>query len=247
MDIITAKLGANMAKSDLVASGQIGGEGQTLATIFADGTYVFETGVYNFNATAPLYSVGDTITVALDGVEYTSVVKLFEMGGVAVEYVGNPVMLGLEDNGMPFLMQQMNYGGTLFTSIGIIEELESETTQHTLAVYKVEQTITPIDPKYLPPSSGGGLPVVELTPAIELNGSAPLTTEESAMMDEMAAQGMPFICKCVLVEGDSAQTMTAVMNYSGAGGISMFVGGFAVISVNISNAEGSWVAGAAIL
>lgn len=63
-----------------------------------------------------------------------------------------------------------------------------------------DPSTVPEDTVALVPSSGGGLPVVELTTVATTEGAA-LTDAENAKMNEMSAAGMPFILKCPADDG----------------------------------------------
>lgn len=97
------------------------------------------------------------------------------------------------------------------------------------------ETIHPIDPKFLP---GAVVPVVELTtePAAE---GATLTAEESAMMEEVFATGLPFVLKCTF-DTSIISVMCSMLNMGG-----MMVGYVGSIGDNtkifVNKMEGVWI------
>lgn len=96
------------------------------------------------------------------------------------------------------------------------------------------ETIHPIDPKFLP---GVCLPVVEIATQPTDEG-APLTAEESAKMDEVAAMGLPIVCR-VKIDDEASITAVLLMMKSETGtAYSCVLEGASQLS--IVNINGSW-------
>lgn len=158
MDILTAKLGANMAKSELAENGQIGyTETSAPVVVIPDGSYEFSDGEYVVeNTQCP--KAGDPITLTLDGVVYSGAAKEINLDGLSVIYIGNAVLFG-EDTGENYMVGFIPAEGSC--AVYVIDEASNQTAAtHTVELSFQTQTIHPIDPKYLP---GVCLPVVELS------------------------------------------------------------------------------------
>ena len=79
------------------------------------------------------------------------------------------------------------------------------------ATISTAETIHTIDPKYLPPSAGGGLPVIELTTVLDGSGEyVVLTDEEGAQLNAAMEQGMPIVIKGMLNNGADAMALAGV-------------------------------------
>ena len=145
-----------------------------------------------------------SFTVAYDGVTYectavtanvNAMVTGVFIGNLSLEYMG-------DDTGEPFLIMFLAANNSnLFT-------VKAPGT-HTVAIYTQTETITPIDPKYLP---GVCLPVVEIA------DFTALTEAEQAKLT--ACIGMPIVLKCELGPG---VPVAVVMTY-GFTGEHQFVG-----------------------
>lgn len=100
------------------------------------------------------------------------------------------------------------------------------------------ETVIPIDPKYLPESSGGGLPVVEIE-VITTDGVA-LSEEQAAILDSL--NGMPFILNANTV-GDF-NNVRAPMTYMElpAAGIRAYIVTLFTLAINITTNGNGWSA-----
>ena len=91
----------------------------------------------------------------------------------------------------------------------------------------VIETIHTIDPKYIPwnsapggGSSGGGIPIVELTTMGDQAG-VPVSDEENAKLNEATANGVPFFVKLPISDGLIAPTTIAFYENEVAGVIAI--------------------------
>jgi hypothetical protein len=136
------------------------GEEYKLAEILPEGEYDFVGGGYQVQSYTQPFSVGDKIMTVIDGVKYIDVVKevpnALAAGNTAA--VNDPNFT----TDPPYVISAFKssvgiwvYGIALLTEVDIEAE-EPKTTQHTVAIYKIEETtIIPIDPKYLPEGGVG--------------------------------------------------------------------------------------------
>lgn len=87
-------------------------------------------------------------------------------------------------------------GAGVFVMCMLGSEIGIEDVEVALYVSLIEfaETIHPIDPKFIPAGVGGGLPVVELTTIVPIDGTqAILTADETAAIQAAAAMNMPCI------------------------------------------------------
>lgn len=149
MDIIAAKLGANMAINSLENSGQIGSIAVNKEIIFPFMALEFEvldeetgiSGVSIHASTELLEAAVDnkSLTFTFDGTNYLCPANYLEGMGVLW---GNGSFFGMEDTGEPFAFGvDVNKLQTSFLCItgGI----------HTAEISLVSETIKPIEPKFL--------------------------------------------------------------------------------------------------
>lgn len=140
--------------------------------------------------------VGKTYTVVVDSGKYEAVCKKID----GTTYLGNLYIVDpevAEDTGECFFV------GDLVTE----EDRDgfcAFVTDGSTSISIETETIHPIDQKYLP---GVCLPVVEIATQPTDEG-APLTAEESAKMDEVAAMGLPIVCRAKI---DDEASITAVL------------------------------------
>ena len=110
------------------------------------------------------------------------------------------------------------------------------------------ETITPIDPKYLPSGGGGGLPVVEITSVKKTDGTTyALSETEAAAMEAAAETGLPICAKFNVSDGgEIALNFSAVLSYMSVPAIGTSAYAFAVDvetwSYYIAKEDGVWVA-----
>lgn len=143
--------------------------------------------------------VGKGYTVTTDSGVFTSVCKT---DGLYI-YLGNMKFFGGEDTGESFVACMAK------ESVWFFLALDYASGSHMKIVS--EETIHPIDQKYLP---GVCLPVVELTTEPTADG-VELTAEESAKMDAVAENIMPFIVKFV-VDGLVVAVMVSAVGIPGS-------------------------------
>ena len=172
------------------------------------------------------------IWVVLDGVTY-------ECEGVdngaAIRY-GNLVSFGKENTGEPFALEfnktSTNCYFGIFDPNNPAEGLDDR--EYTLGIYTQTETITPIDPKYLPSGGGGGLPVVELS--TEIVNEAVLTADEGAMLTAAAGKRLPTVLRFPYADN----TMTAVAflsEFDGGRGLGIVMG---IQSIQFYDEGGTW-------
>ncbi|MBR5795758.1 MAG: hypothetical protein IKY26_06410 [Erysipelotrichaceae bacterium] len=137
------------------------GEEKTLTPFWNEETFDFMTYTsmpyYFYNQSMPnnLLIVGDTYTVVWDGIEYPDLVC--EYGGYnGYECIGATMSTdgdGSVGNEYPFSINVQKYMGD--DIIAYIATNDDSAT-HTIAIYKQDENIKTLDPKYLPEGIGGG-------------------------------------------------------------------------------------------
>jgi hypothetical protein len=137
------------------------------------------------------FEVGKNYTVTTDSGTYLTVCKKIIVDEQELIMLGNAVVWGMEDTGEPFIIL-LFYEDEQWL-IGCIDF-----NCGTHMTVSTAETIHTIDPKFLPPSSGGGLPVVELTTLPTPNG-AELTFDEWKQIYDL--NGMPCILLCTVYDG----------------------------------------------
>ncbi len=146
MDMITAKLSANMAISELVENGQVGRADVKKQTAAEPFVYpAGKNGVDGIKANYEYLIEEATYIVTIDGVEYKTVGR---HNGYPIFFIGNELLVdGNEDTGEPFGIELPD-DGNLNWSRMVLKEKPTEDTHVTIEL--VEETVQPIDPKYLP-------------------------------------------------------------------------------------------------
>lgn len=127
--------------------------------IVPEASYTLENGETVLLVTEPL-SEGDEVTLVIDGTEYTETVKVIDLGGESSLYLGNLTTLELDIGAdKPYLVLPGADGSAV--GFGLIEEVleDVETSTHTIGIYVMEETTTPISGKYFPE---GGVGYTEL-------------------------------------------------------------------------------------
>lgn len=104
-------------------------------------TFTLEDGVVVTEWTEPLVE-GDTYIVKWDGVEYTSVAKSYTFEGSTFVCIGNLVVIGEEDNGIPF------YATT--DGVFILIDYDETATERTVGVIHRYEKYHQLDPKFVP-------------------------------------------------------------------------------------------------
>lgn len=113
------------------------------------------------------------------------------------------------------------------------------------------ETITPIDPKYLPSGGGGGLPVVTLSTVVPVNAEdAILSAEESAAFALAAEKQTPVCCIFTTVINGISLISSAVLNVFSDNGSTIFCGeinpvffGFASLFVGVIPSDNGYSIG----
>lgn len=194
--------------------------GEFEAQEFEDGAYAVWTGILDIRD-------GDKISVTWNGKQYTC--TAFDLDGMCG--FGNLSLVGGDDTGEPFLYAPYAEDGVT-TAAGFIT---LDMGNISISVTCVNETVHPIDPKYLP---GVCLPMVEIStiPA----GVAPvtLTAEESAVLEDLAATKLPIVLQ---LNGNDV-IVTCVSGYTnmfGSDGFLGFLGGASFIVMKDEN--GAWI------
>jgi hypothetical protein len=140
-------------------------------------------------------------------------------------------------------------GETFLVFVGEDTTIVDKNLGTSATISQETETIHPIDPKYLPSGSGGGLPVVELETVIEIDASEPPELSESdiAKLNEVYNGGT----KCFVVSFPVTGlpfTPSLVVTKASGDGIDCFAGVMATIiqkpaSVIISYVDGMWTIG----
>lgn len=149
MDIITAKLGAKMAQSELKANGQVGYTSPP-ETVFQTALGEVE-GISTYEAPGKLgLVVGNTYTVRLADGDYECVCVGGEVDGLEFHWLGNGGLIGYADTGETFVVVEMEVSPEV-TEVGWMTTVIDTNVGASCTVIASE-TIHTIDPKYLPPS-----------------------------------------------------------------------------------------------
>ena len=106
---------------------------------------------------------GKVYTVTVDGVEYKCEAKSTTMEGAEIIVLGNGFMFGVQGNGEPWYIAY-----TAVYQMCAFGWEEYKETDPTISIYEGEETIHPIDPKYLPSGGGGGLKIDMADYGVEL-------------------------------------------------------------------------------
>ena len=190
MDVIAAKLGANMAKADLVANGQIGSV-ETQTTLIEEVTVKAGKYTYYRNSATPAdilakVAVGKTYNLYIGDVKYECVAReshYFQW------YLGNHAKMdNTLDTGENFVV------GYCVGNRGELDVIIPKVSVNTPVRWEFEEeTVHTIDPKYLP--NPADLPsdwIVALKAALESSGGNIVTFgAESAYSDaERMEMGM---------------------------------------------------------
>lgn len=132
------------------------------------------------------FDVGDVCKVIFDGVEYICTVG---SSGEGERYIGD---YDGNDEAIPFCFVIFDMQTQWRFSV-YADNIEPS---HSFALYVQTETIHPIDPKYLPSGSGGGLPKIEVFFADPDNGTTELTPEQINVVKAAAVDGMPLLVSC---------------------------------------------------
>lgn len=200
MDLIAAKLGANMAISELLVSGQIGGGESKIITYDGNGEKVDILGNgETYAKVSAEYVNGNNISKIVRAVAENN-------GELAGEVVYTKAELGIE---VTDIATMVSYNDTLLV-ISAVADIEGVLEKGTYVLDKIMGvegdkaytwissieygTLHTIDPKYLP---GLTLPTVELSEATAtamMGGGEPtLTDEEAAKLDSLLLTYSPFM------------------------------------------------------
>lgn len=129
---------------------------------------------------APLVS-GNEYTVICNGTEYVCVAQDLN-AGVMVAAVGNPGLVGVEDddNGLPFLIHAVPPEMGASAGVYAMLVLPDNDVPVTISIKGIVETIKPLDPKYLPSGSGGGFVVnATLTPTDDTGMTGTVTFDKT--------------------------------------------------------------------
>lgn len=115
---------------------------QTFSTMNASGVNIWATQDSVIQLTE-----GDTVKVIFNGVEYTETVKL----GMGILFIGNSALAGLSPNtGEPFVIANIYFPAGLVNPVaGTSIATAVAQTNATIKVYKSEDILKTIDPKYI--------------------------------------------------------------------------------------------------
>lgn len=122
-----------------------------------DGEWVADnSGVFSFVFHTPLMlTAGKTYLVNWDGVEYTCIANTAqsssETDGVEVIYIGNPLIVGLEDDGLPFAFL-LTTGNEAVQTV-TCSPMDGLGT-HSFSISEVSETVHKLHEKFLPAGYG---------------------------------------------------------------------------------------------
>lgn len=175
MDILTAKLGANMAQNDLKANGQIGYAETVVTTLVPETKHDFQPNEDLGGALAttispvPFVSLEDKIeyTIKWNGVDYTCAAVITQLGNLGILGLG-------DDTGEPFIF--------LFDAAGIVLVAANSAGEVTFSVEQKKETVQPIDSKYFKTNL-----VYRLTTTLTLGEPVELNAVDEAALRKLAA------------------------------------------------------------
>lgn len=147
--------------------------------------------------------VGKVYTVSVNGEKYQAEAKSANFQGIDIVVLGNGYIYGLEHTGEDWLIAYSAADQTC--AFAWADGLEHDTT---ISVYQLTETLTPMNPKYLP---GVCLPVVELSTIANEYG-VEVTAEDAAKLDEVATMNVPIVCKISDSVGSFAAVLTRISN-----------------------------------
>jgi hypothetical protein len=146
--------------------------------------------------------------ITFDGVEYKCTPQF--VGG-ELPYYGNLSIVGFGaefDTGEPFSVRFGN------GSFGVSIPDTGSTFTHTFGMRFERETITTIDPKYLPSGGGGGLTVVTLSTVVPFGEEgAELTIEEGNLFMEAYAKNLPVVCQFKALSSSGSTINNSVILY----------------------------------
>ena len=152
--MVKSEVGEYVEEASNEALRKLGIEQKTTKTyIVPEATYSFVDGIVDINI-ATLLREGDNATIIIDGVAYTETVKRTLLDEETAFYIGNMTPFGVDSGAdKPYLVLQDSNSAL---SVGIIAEAGgAEATTHTIDIYVMEESITPISDKYLPKGKVG--------------------------------------------------------------------------------------------
>lgn len=198
MDVISlAKI------NELKKSGGVGYEETAKTVVFQQNTLTLpydsvEGAVCLMISPAPFEIVsGKEYEVTWNGDTYKLVgIYVSENADISYVFIGNPVITGGENNGVPFFMGFVSVGGKSEFAIYAIEATEDMTVS--LSVSTEAETVHTIDPKFLPSGGGGGISSYALKTVIKGGTSVQLLCEEDcAFLDKQAEKKEGFVCNWI--------------------------------------------------
>ncbi len=151
MDLMAAKLGANMAISELVENGQVG-RVESKRQIAAEPVIIpaGDRTVRGIKANYDYLIDGATYIVTIGGVEHKTVCIYYWERNC---YLGNPSLVDVGENtGEPFGIEIVYHSNMNFCWIALTENVTKDTP---VTIELLEETIHTIDPKYLPKGNVG--------------------------------------------------------------------------------------------
>ena len=206
-----------------------------------DAQIAFDDGASNendglVNPDSPIMTGVGSYHVIWDSKEYVCEPWTVSGNGNKNVYLGNNYHSSgkkEEDNGLPFYFDFLTLSnGTI--RFHVLTDYGDYSTR-TISIYTQTETITPIDPKYLP---GVCLPVVEIASAEYPFSGDPvaLSAEESAKFAAAAETGLPVVIKLTL------NSMSLTAQYMSG----LYMGNFGSGILSFAFSENGWVMGAAV-
>lgn len=162
-------------------------EGQSVTELLPKESATFDSGFFSM-ASAGLKE-GSSYVVHWAGKDYSCIAKVVDAGDAKAIALGNLTMFGLDDTGEPFIVTDTGTQ-TMFYDIEAVMSGQSGAVGRVIGLSSVTETITPIDPKYLP---GVCLPVVELSTEVQYGDMTSLSPEENAALTAAAEGGLPIV------------------------------------------------------
>ena len=195
-------------------------------------TILVEYGEATFNS---MPEPPSKIWVAFDGAVYECEAE-YHVNGFVVNY-GNKDGYGGENTGEPFWIQYNRTTSSLRV-FDLIGDPLADSNEYTFGIYILEESTTPIDPKYLPEGfGGGGLTSIELETALA-DGTTQLSEADIAKLSAAMEAKMPVVIRLVLDE----MTLASVFYYAGDDSSGSFIANHQGREILLANMVGTWMA-----
>lgn len=195
MDMMTAIFAANKAKKDLTKSGQIGYAETSVGYLRFDGDLSGKFCIPASDMFEGMDSSQYYVRLSTTPIKGTQIERIVTSNGVEVDA---DLCNIIDENGCVMVTSSYVYTG-IRDDFVLVLSLPAESGMGGVYVFgagdcyisgvygNLVETVHTIDPKYLPPSSGGGLPVIDISEQVGLE-PVMLTAEEIAQLEAVYAE-----------------------------------------------------------